>query len=175
VRAGVRSIEHGTYLSDATLAAMKERATFLDPTFVIVTDVAAPGGDYDLPALQIRGQHMIGRLRDTIQRAHRLGVKVVTGVDTGYGPSSLARVPHEVAALVELGFSPLQALQAATLVNAELLRRERAIGVLAAGFEADLIAVEGNPLERVDALQDPLLVVSNGRVALNRLDFGRRH
>jgi imidazolonepropionase-like amidohydrolase len=80
-----------------------------------------------------------------------------------------------VAALVELGFSPLQALQAATLVNAELLRRERAIGVLAAGFEADLIAVEGNPLERVDALQDPLLVVSNGRVALNRLDFGRRH
>ena len=173
VRAGVRSIEHGTYLSDATLAAMKERSTFLDPTYVIVTDVASPGGDYDLPALQIRGQHMVGRLRDTIQRAHRLGVKIVTGVDTGYGPSSLARVSHEVAAFVENGFSPLQALQAATMVNAELLRKERSIGVIASGFEADLVVVEGNPLERVDVLQDPLLVVSNGRVALNRLEFGR--
>jgi imidazolonepropionase-like amidohydrolase len=173
VRAGVRSIEHGTYVSDATLTAMKERGTFLDPTYVIVTDVAAPGGDYDLPALQIRGQHMVHRLRDTIRRAHQLGVKIVTGVDTGYGPASLMRVSHEVAALVDLGLSPLQALRAATLVNAELLRKERAIGVIATGFEADLIVVEGNPLERVEMLQDPLLVVSNGRVAVNRLEFGR--
>jgi imidazolonepropionase-like amidohydrolase len=173
VRAGVRSIEHGTYLSDATLALMKEKGTFLVPTYAIVTDVAGPGGDYDLPALQIRGRHMVPRLRDTIQRARAAGVKVVVGVDTGYGPNSLMRVAHEIAELVDMGFTPLQALQGATVLDAELLRLDKAIGMIAPGFEADLVAVEGNPLTDVRVLQDPLLVISNGRVAVNRLEFGR--
>jgi imidazolonepropionase-like amidohydrolase len=57
VRAGVRSIEHGTYLSDATLALMKEKGTYYVPTYTTVVDLAEPGGDYDVPALRIRGQH----------------------------------------------------------------------------------------------------------------------
>jgi imidazolonepropionase-like amidohydrolase len=173
VRAGVRSIEHGTYLSDATLAVMKEKGTYLVPTYAIVTDVAGPGGDYDVPALQIRGRHMVPRLRETIQRARAAGVKIVVGVDTGYGPNSLVRAAHEVAELVDMGFTPLQALQAATIRDAEMLRLDKSIGVVAEGFEADLVAVEGNPLTNIRVLQDPLLVISNGRVAVNRLDFGR--
>jgi imidazolonepropionase-like amidohydrolase len=173
VRAGVRSIEHGTYLSDATLALMREKGTYLVPTYAIVTDVAGPGGDYDVPALQIRGRHMVPRLREMIQRARKAGVKVVVGVDTGYGPNSLVRVAHELVELVDMGFTPLQALQAATILDAEMLRLDKAVGVVAEGFEADLVAVDGNPLADIRVLQDPLLVISNGRIALNRLDFGR--
>ena len=171
VRAGVRSIEHGTYLSDATLRLMKERGTYLVPTYTTVVDLTEPGGDYDVPALRIRGGHMLPRLRDTVQRAHRLGVKIVTGADTGYGPSSLTRISQEVTNFVELGMTPLEALQAATTTAAEMLRLDARVGVLAPGFEADAIAVEANPLEHPRALQDVLLVISNGRVGANRLDM----
>ena len=92
VKAGVRSIEHGTYLSDAPLAEMKRRGTYLDPTYTTVVDLTEAGGDYDVPALRIRGAHMLPRLRDTIVRAHTLGVAIVTGGDTGYGPNSLIRI-----------------------------------------------------------------------------------
>jgi len=173
VKAGVRSIEHGTYLSDATLQLMKEKGTYLDPTYTTVIDLAEPGGDYDVPALIIRGQHMLPRLRTTIQHAHKLGVKIVTGGDTGYGPNSLTRIGQEVTHFVEMGMTPLEALQAATITNAELLRMDTSIGVVEPGYEADLIAVEANPLENIVTVQDPLLVVSNGRVGLDRLNFSR--
>ena len=173
VKAGVRSIEHGTYLSDATLRLMKERGTYLDPTYTTVLDLIEAGGDYDVPALRIRGEHMLPRLRDTIVRARRIGVKIVTGSDTAYGPNSLTRIGQEITHFVEMGFTPLQALQSATLVNAEMLRLETSIGALDAGYDADLIAVEQNPLETITAILDPLLVVSNGRIGLDRLNFGR--
>jgi imidazolonepropionase-like amidohydrolase len=173
VKAGVRSIEHGTYLSDATLQEMKRRGTYLVPTYTTVIDLADAGGDYDVPALRIRGQHMLPRLRDTIVRANKLGVKMVTGSDTGYGPNSLTRIGQEIGHFVEMGFTPLQAIQSATIVNAEMLRLEKTIGVIEAGYDADLIAVEKSPLDDVTTLQDPLLVISNGRIGLDRLDFGR--
>jgi imidazolonepropionase-like amidohydrolase len=173
VKGGVRSIEHGTYLSDATLQEMKRRGTYLDPTYTTVIDLTDAGGDYDVPALRVRGEHMLPRLRDTVVRAHKLGVRIVTGGDTGYGPNSLTRIGQEIAHFVELGFTALEALQAATIRNAEMLRLEKSIGSIEAGYEADLIAVEKNPLETITTVQDPLLVVSNGRIALDRLNFGR--
>jgi imidazolonepropionase-like amidohydrolase len=173
VKAGVRSIEHGTYLSDATLEAMKARGTYLDPTYTTVIDLTDAGGDYDVPALRIRGEHMLPRLRDVIGRAHKMGVKIVAGTDTGYGPNSLTRVSQEVAHFVEMGLTPLEAVQSATITSAEMLRLGKSVGSAEVGFEADLIAVEHNPLERIVTLQDPLLVISNGRVGLDRLDFGR--
>jgi imidazolonepropionase-like amidohydrolase len=173
VKAGVRSIEHGTYLSDATLQAMKAQGTYLDPTYTTVIDLAEAGGDYDVPALRIRGEHMLPRLRELIGRAHRIGVKTVAGTDSAYGPSSLVRIGQEVTHFVEMGFTPLEAIQSATLLSAELLRLETSIGAIEVGYEADLIAVEQNPLERIAALQDPLLVISNGRIGLDRLNFGR--
>ena len=173
VRAGVRSIEHGTYLSNDALVLMKEKGTFLVPTYATVVDLLQPGGDYDNPGLHLRGSHMLPRLRETTQRAHKLGVKIVTGADTGYGPNSVTRIAHEVAAFVELGMTPLQALQAATTVAAELLRIEKSTGAIESGLDADLIIVERNPLDDVRTLQDPLLVMSNGRIAVNRLSFGK--
>jgi imidazolonepropionase-like amidohydrolase len=173
VKAGVRSIEHGTYLSDATLQLMKQKGTYFDPTYTTVIDLAEPGGDYDVPALIIRGQHMLPRLRQTIEHAHKMGVKIVTGGDTGYGPNSLTRIGQEMTHFVEMGFTPLEAIQAATVTNAEMLGMEKTIGALEPGYEADLIAVESNPLENIVTVQDPLLVISNGRIGLDRLNFGR--
>jgi imidazolonepropionase-like amidohydrolase len=174
VRAGVRSIEHGTYAAEATLQLMKERGVYLVPTYTTVVDLVEPGGDYDVPALRIRGRHMIARLRETVQRAHRLGVKVVTGADTAYGPNSLTRIAQEVANFVELGMTPIQALQSATITAAEMLRIDGRTGVIKAGHEADLIAVERNPLEEPGGLQDVLLVVSNGHIAANRLNMEKK-
>lgn len=173
VKAGVRSIEHGTYLTDEALQLMAKQGTFFDPTMEALKDVTDVGGDYDNRDLQLRGQHMLPRLEDAIVRAHKLGVKIVAGSDTGYGPASVGRVAKEIASFVRLGVPALAALQAATIVNAEMLRLEKQIGQVAVGFEADLVVVERNPLEHVVALQDPLLVISNGRVALDRLNFAR--
>jgi imidazolonepropionase-like amidohydrolase len=173
VKAGVRSIEHGTYLSDATLQEMKRRGTYLDPTYTTVIDLTDAGGDYDVPALRIRGEHMLPRLRDTVVRAHKLGVLIVAGSDTGYGPTSLTRIGQEVTHFVEMGFTPLDAIQSATIRTAEMLRLEKSIGAIETGLEADLIAVEKNPFDTITTIQDPLLVISNGRVGLDRLNFAR--
>ena len=173
VRAGVRSIEHGTYLSDATLTLMKEKGTFLVPTYTTTLDLVEPGGDYDNPVLQLRGVHMLAVQRELIRRAQKIGVKIVTGADTAYGPTSVTRISTEIVNFVELGLSPLAALQSATTLAAELLGIEKQTGAIEPGLEADLIAVDGNPLQNVGVLRDPLLIVSNGHIALDRLTFGK--
>ena len=173
VRAGVRSIEHGTYLTDETLQMMAKQGTYFDPTADIVNDLTEPGGDYDHAALKRRGEMMQPILKAAIGRAIKLGVKIVAGSDTGYGPNSVARVSREVGMLVDAGMTPLQALQAATITNAEMLRLEKQIGDSAGGFEADLLVVDANPLDTVRTLLDPLLVISNGRLVVDRLTFGR--
>ncbi len=174
VRAGVRSIEHGTYLSDSTLALMKANGTWLVPTYITVVDLTQPGGDYDDPILRARGAHMLPRLGETVRKAHRLGVRIATGSDTPYGPESLSRVSGEVASFVELGMTPLEALRTATTSAAELLRLQDRVGQIKPGFEADLIVVERNPLEDIRSLADVIGVISNGRVALMRLPFGKQ-
>jgi len=173
VRAGVRSIEHGTYLSDETLRLMKEKNCFLVPTYTTVVDLAEPDGDYDVPALRVRGAHMLPRLRQTVQQAYKLGVKIAAGGDTHYGPQSLTRIAHEVANFVDIGLTPIDAIRSATSIAAELLGLEKTTGAIEAGLEADLVAVERNPLDQIGVLQDPLLVVSNGFVAVDRLSFAK--
>ena len=173
VRAGVRSIEHGTFLSDSTLQLMKTKGTFLVPTYVTVYDLTQPGGDYDDPALTIRGNFMLPALGATVQRAHRMGVRIATGGDTSYGPESLSRISGEAAAFVQLGMSPLEAIRAATSVGAALLGIGDRTGALKPGYEADLILVETNPLQDIRALADVLVVISNGRVVLNRTPFAK--
>lgn len=168
VRAGVRSIEHGTYLSDETLDLMRERGTFLVPTIAVVADLTLPGGDYDNPALQIRGRHMLPRVREMAGRAFQKGVKIATGSDTGYGAESVVRLSHELIELVGVGLTPRDAVRAATSQAAELLGVAHRTGSLAPGMEADLLVLERNPLDDIGAFQDPLLVMSDGRIVLDR-------
>lgn len=171
VLAGAHSIEHGTYLSDSTLALMKQRGTYLVPTYATVVDLTLPGGEYDTPLLQLRGRHMLPRLQETVRRAHALGVPLITGGDTNYGPEGVTRIAHEVGHFVELGLTPLQALRSATAVAAEALGIADRTGTLTVGREADYALVDRNPLEDITALQDVLLVVADGRMAVKRIPF----
>ena len=171
VRAGVRSIEHGTYLSDQTLSLMKERGTYLVPTIATVMDLIDPGGDYDNPILSIRGRAMLPRVRETTAHAWKMGVKIVAGTDTGYGPNSRRRIPHEVIELAQVGMSPMDAIKAATSVAAECLGIEKRTGSIKQGLEADLIVVERNPLSEIGALEDVLLVINDGKIVVNRLGW----
>ncbi len=100
VKAGVVSIEHGTYLSMRTLQLMKEKGTYLVPTYTTVVDLAEPGGDYDNPILTFRGKHMLPALEQAVQNARKIGVKIVTGADTRYGPESITRISTEIENLV---------------------------------------------------------------------------
>lgn len=174
VAAGVRSIEHGTYLSETTLRMMADRGTYLVPTIAIVRDLTIPGGDYDNAVLNIRGRHMLPRVQEMAGMAHDLGVKIVAATDTGYGPNSTTTLAHELLELVEIGMSPLEALRAATTTAAELFGLDTRAGRLEEGYEADLIVLERNPLEDIGVVQDVLMVVSDGAVIVQRGDWPGR-
>ena len=161
VKAGVKSIEHGTYLTERTLKLMKRMDTFLVPTFTTVVDLTQPGGDYDDPVLIIRGQHMLPSLEKTIKMAYKMGIKIATGADTGYGPNSTTRVGMEITNFVNLGMKPIDAIQSATIIGAELLGIANKTGTISIGKEADLIVVTSNPLNDIRTIQDVVFVMSN--------------
>jgi imidazolonepropionase-like amidohydrolase len=171
VAAGVRSIEHGTYLSRETLSMMAERGTYLVPTIAIVRDLTIPGGDYDNAFLNIRGRHMLPRVREMARAAHELGVRIVAATDTGYGPESTTTLAHELLELVGVGMSAGEALRAATTTAAELLGVADHTGRIAPGLDADFIVLERDPLADIGTVQDVLMVVSDGRVVVQRGDW----
>lgn len=169
VLAGARSIEHGTYLSTETLQLMKERGTWFVPTYITIVDLEEEHKHY---VLRLRGRHMLPEIERGIREAHRLGVKLATGADSSYEESSINRISLEIEIFANFGLSNFEALQAGTVSAAELLQVDDRTGRIVAGFEADIIAVPGNPLENIRVLQDVLLVMSNGQLALQRFPFG---
>jgi len=173
VKAGAWSIEHGTYLTEETLKLMKEKGTFLVPTYATIFDLMTPGGEYDDVTLQLGGQHMEPRAARMVQTAYRMGIKIVASTDADYLPQGLTRVAHEVTHFVRLGMTAFEAIRSATAVAAECLEIQNRTGTIKKGLEADLIVVEQNPLIYIESIQDPLVVMSNGVIALNRLPFGK--
>ena len=169
VLAGARSIEHGTYLSTETLQLMKERGTWFVPTYITIVDLEEEHKHY---VLRLRGRHMLPQIERGIREAHRLGVKLATGADSSYEESSINRISLEIEIFASFGLSNFEALQAGTVSAAELLRIDDRTGRIAEGFEADMIVVPANPLDDIRALQDVLLVMSNGQLALKRIPFG---
>jgi imidazolonepropionase-like amidohydrolase len=170
VLGGVKSIEHGTFLSDETLKLMVERGTYLVPTMAVVVDLTEPGGDYDNPGLAIRGRFMLPRIREMVRRANKLGVKIVAATDTGYGPNGVLRLGHELEEFINVGLTPLQVIQSCTSLAAEMLNL-KTTGRIAVGLDADLLIIERNPLENIVTVQDPMLIINNGKVVLNRLEW----
>jgi imidazolonepropionase-like amidohydrolase len=168
VLAGARSIEHGTYLSDETLELMKERGTWFVPTYVTMDAMNEERYDY---VLRLRGKHMVPQLERAIREAHRIGVRIATGADHYYEEDAINRISIEVERFVQFGMSNFDALQTATVSSAELLQIDDRTGRIEEGYEADLILIPDNPLTNIEALQDVLLVMSNGRLALKRIPF----
>lgn len=169
VLAGVATIEHGTYLSEATLREMKARGTCLVPTVATIVDMSNPVGEDSNAQLAVRGRAMVPRLRETVAMAWKLGVKMAGGTDTGYTREATLRMPVEIAELTASGLPAMAAIQAGTRHSAECLGIGARTGSIREGKEADLILVERNPLADVTALQEVLLVMNNGAVVVNRL------
>lgn len=172
VNAGVRSIEHGTYLTEETIRLMNEQGTYLVPTYTTVVDLTEPGGDYDHPVTTIRGLHMLPQMESMIRTAMKYGVSIVASTDSGYGPESINRVTMEAANFVRLGMSHWDAIRSLTSLAAELLMVDDHTGSVVEGYDADLVVIERNPLEDIRALQDAIVVISNGNIVKNRLPFG---
>lgn len=117
---------------------------------------------------------MLPRVQRMAANAHRLGVKIVAATDTGYGPNSTTTLAHELLELVDVGLTPLEALQAATTTAAELFGISDRVGRIEPGLEADLIVLEFNPLDGIGTVQDVLMVVSDGEVVVQRGDWAGR-
>jgi imidazolonepropionase-like amidohydrolase len=169
VEAGVTSLEHGTFVSDATLALMRRRGTYFVPTISAVVDLSEPGGEYDEPCLIERGRAMLPVLRTAVQKAWQLGIPIAAGADTSYSEDSVTSIATEVQFLHEAGLPPLDAVRAATTTAARLSGLERVAGRIARGYAADVLAVEGSPLDDLTTLQRPRLIVHAGAIARNEL------
>jgi imidazolonepropionase-like amidohydrolase len=170
VRAGVHSIEHGTYLSDDTLRLMKEKGVFLDPTITALVDMSDPEGEYDNPILQMRGKAMLPTGREMAARAWKMGVKIVAGTDTSYFDKNNRTLADEMIELSDVGLGPMDAIKAGTSVSAEELGVDKRTGSIRVGYEADFVVIDRSPLENIRHIGDVVMVVNNGRIALNRLN-----
>ena len=167
VLAGVRSIEHGTFLDDEVIDLMVERGTWLIPTIYIGDYYGEEGtlrederNDYYL-------EHEKPVWMEWLRKAHRKGVKIGVGVDfggQGYPPHVFAR---EFAALTEFGMSNMEAIQAGTRVNAELLGWDDRLGTLEPGKLADIIVVPGDPLVDLSLLERVSFVMLGGKIIKN--------
>ncbi len=158
VRAGVASIEHGSMLDDEALRLMKERGTYLVPTTYLADAIDLS----QLPApIRAKAESILPLAKDSVRRAVAAGVKIAYGTDAAVYPHGLNA--REFESLVERGMSPLEAIRTATLHAADLLGVDDR-GVLAAGRLADLIAVEGDPLDDVRVLQKVVFVMKGGEV-----------
>ncbi|MCP3961769.1 MAG: amidohydrolase family protein [bacterium] len=163
IRAGVRSIEHGTFMDDEAIDLMIEHDVFLVPTVYIGEYYIEKGSDSE------EMEKMVELSKSTqadfelrVAEAVRRGVKVAVGTDFGGYPPRINA--GEISAMVRVGMTPMQAIQAATRVGAELLGWEDRVGTLEPGKLADVIAVAGNPLDDVSELEDVIFVMIGGRV-----------
>ena len=163
VRAGVRSIEHGSLMDDESIALMAEHGTFL------VADVWM--GDWSIEQGEREGwsPDVMRKLRETtdVQRegfakAVEAGVRIAFGTDSGTYPHGMNA--KQFASMVKYGMTPLEAIRSATVVAAELLGWSDRVGALEPGLFADLVAVEGDVMNDVDLLTDVAFVMKGGRV-----------
>lgn len=163
VQAGVDSIEHGVYISDELLYQMAEQGIVFVPTVWIYST-------QDLKVFKADLAYLNDLHADTIRRARAAGVRIAAGVDYSYEKRPpIEAMVNELSALVARGLSEMEAIQAATILGAELLGWEQYIGSLAPGKLADLVIVEGDPLANIEAMGKVRLVIQQGRIIADRL------
>lgn len=164
IRAGVSSIEHGTYMSDETMGMMREAGVYLVPTITAgksVADSARIEGYYT-PVVTQKSLEIGPRIQDTFRRAYEAGVPIAFGTDAGVFRHG--RNAREFVYMEEVGVPFMEALRMATVNAADLLGRGDRLGALRPGYAADLVAVPGDPLQSVAAMLDVDFVMKDGRV-----------
>jgi imidazolonepropionase-like amidohydrolase len=164
IRAGVDSIEHGTYLDDSSIKLFKEKNCYHVPTLLAAVTVAAnaakPG--YYTEATANKARTVGPKAKEMIRKSHEAGVKIAFGTDSGV--SAHGQNAREFKLLVDGGLTPLEAIKSATITASELLGLEKEVGTLEAGKAADVIAVSGDPLKDVTELERVGFVMKGGAV-----------
>jgi len=167
IRAGVDSVEHGTYMDSEAMRLMKKQGTWYVPTISAgkwVGDLAEL--EDKLPAVVRPKAAAIGpQIQDTFGAAYKAGVKIAFGTDAGVSPHGANG--KEFRFMAEAGMPIMETIQAATVNAAKLLRVEDELGQIAPGFHADIVAFDNNPLEDVTVLERPNFVMKAGSVFRN--------
>jgi imidazolonepropionase-like amidohydrolase len=161
---GVKTIEHGTYMSDGTMELMKKYDAYLVPTITAGKEVAEKAkiaGFY--PDIVVPKALAVGpQIQGTFARAYKKGVGIAFGTDAGvfkHGNNG-----KEFGFMLEAGMPAMETIQAATITNAMLLKMEGEIGQIKKGFYADIIAVEDSPIENISTMENVVFVMKNGKV-----------
>jgi imidazolonepropionase-like amidohydrolase len=168
--AGVDSVEHGHLMNDAAIATLKKNGTYLVPTLYLVDWQRENVARANLPDYAKRKMEMVSEVgKNNAKKAFAAGVKIGLGTDAAVYPHGLNA--HELAVYVGLGMTPLQAIQSATINDAELLGWSDKIGTIEPGKWADIIAVDGDPFQDVNTLQHVTFVMKGGEVVKN--EYGK--
>jgi imidazolonepropionase-like amidohydrolase len=162
VRAGVHSVEHGSYMDEETMELMKERGTWYVPTIMAgewVAEKSAVAGYF--PEIVRPKAAAIGpQIQETFARAYRAGVPIVFGTDSGVSPHG--ENAREFSLMVAGGMPPMDAIRSATGIAAGFLGIDDRVGTLKSGLLADIIAVAGDPLADISVLEDVRFVMKEG-------------
>jgi len=156
VTAGIRSLEHGAFVGERTLAEMRRRGTYFTPTLTAIAGLAESSD----PVLAERGRTYLPVLKRAVLAAHESGVPLAAGTDSSGG--TVRPIGREVELMRAAGLPALDAIRTATTGAARLLGLERTVGRLARGFAGDAILLDGDPLADVAVLTRPVRVVRAG-------------
>ena len=164
IRAGVLTIEHGTYLDDEAMDLMIEHGTYLVPTLLAGDHVAGKAAidGYYPEIVRVKAEVIGPVMIDTFAKAYKKGVNIAFGTDSGVSPHG--ENARELSLMVKAGMPAMEALQAATSVAAKVIDLEDELGSVEAGKNADLVAVDGDPLEDIALLEKVSFVMRNGTV-----------
>jgi imidazolonepropionase-like amidohydrolase len=166
--AGVDSVEHGHLMNDAAIATLKKNGTYLVPTLYLTEWQTEHAVQANLPEFARRKMEMVAEAgKRNAKKAFEAGVKIGLGTDAAVYPHGLNA--NELAVYVSLGMSPLQAIQTATINDADLLGWSDRVGTIESGKWADIIAVDGNPLQDITTLQHVKFVMKGWRGSEERL------
>ncbi len=168
MRAGADSIEHATDIDDQTLAEMARRGTFYVPTIDHNRYYAEYRQEFGYSeAVAQRLRDYLRRNLETARRAHKAGVRFAMGSDAVF--TMFGQNTRELEWFVKAGMTPAQALASATTNGALLLGKEKSLGAVAPGYLADIVAIDGDPLDDIHAVIDRVRwVMKGGRVVVNK-------
>lgn len=167
LRAGVDSIEHGTYLDDETIKLFRQTGAYLVPTAMAGEFVARAADDPNsgfTPAQRTKARAVGPLMAEMLRRAKAGGVKIAFGTDSGVSPHG--QNARELEIMVAAGFTPTEALRSATVTAAENLRIFDETGTIVPGKAADIIAVDGDPTQTISVMRSGVrFVMARGRIA----------